>query len=633
MNVDEPEAVPIEELERQGWALVSERQYDAAVARFKTVFARDPKSVAAYQGTIAALRKQQRYKEAETLLAKASAVHPEAAGILAERAWLHVEQNQKAEAIGAFEAAIERMPNDEGLYLWRIYLLRELGKFDACRDAIRAARGVFPSSARLQSEEGWLHFAQHEYHAALEAFSDVLKHHPADESALQGRIASLRLLGRYEEARRVADDALRTTQGNRAIRNELGWLLFALGQYEAAEDAFRFAMGLDPHDAAGYVNLAWALIRQNTETARTEAAALCREALRLDSRFAAAFGCLGVIAFQRGAFRESEVSFERSIAVDPDRGHYADLAALQIAMGRHEEAEKTLQTAIAKNASDPYAHIQRGNLCLETGRLADATREYRLAAALDPFSSDGTRALAIALTKNDQLPEAERTLREALRRRESGGENQAAELHVALAEVLMRQADQTGDTALLEEALREANVAIKIRPRYVAGHFQAGLVRYKLDDLRGALGSFRKCQNDATYGLQADLNVKRLSAAIRRANVRAGGPRVISALLAVVIIAQLSLVWMLRFRPAAILGTKPDSTATTSAAAATGIPDATFAVLIPVLIAFLLVVALLPNLKSLKVTGLEADLSQPGPEHTLPAGPKGEVGAAVAGPR
>jgi tetratricopeptide (TPR) repeat protein len=89
---------------------------------------------------------------------------------------------------------------------------------------------------------------------------------------------------------------------------------------------------------------------------------------------------LGIIAFKRGNLRESEDYLRASIEADQREGNYSDLGALYTQMGQYDEAEKNLKKAIEINRNDMAAHIELGNLYLQTERVKEAVREFRRAA-------------------------------------------------------------------------------------------------------------------------------------------------------------------------------------------------------------------------------------------------------------
>ncbi len=598
----------IKELEERGWAQLDRGEHQPAIRTFAEVFARDPDNLAAFQGTIAAHRLERDFPAAEALLERARAVHPQAPGILGERAWLALAQKRIPEAIGAFRELLALKRDDDNLFITLLGLLRTEGRYDEADALLAEASKLFPGSEGLANERGWLAFYQRHYDEAWAAFTATLRHNRRSESALQGRIACRRLEGCYDEALKLAAEALAERPDSPGLHSERAWIHFAQAAYKKAEEDFRRALALSPREPASYINVVWAFIRQENEEAYSQAAELCRQALEIDPKLADAFGCLGIIAFKRGSVLAAEGYLKRSVRVDPRRGFHADLGALYTSMGCYDDAEAALLAAVAKNREDAYAFVELGNLHLRTGRLESAVRQYRRAAALDPRSPDAWKGLAIALTERNDLDEAESVLRQAIHRLDGPCR---WSLHLQLARLLSRQADDADNERLYQEALEEVRCAIRLRPGHAEPHFQAGLVRWKLDDLAGARTSFRRCLQADPQHLAAQVNEARLRELLKdRRHSRIS--RAASLSLAALVLVQLVVVWVLH-----VWTDKVSNSMITA--------------LVPILFGLLVVAVALPWLSRLKMTGLEAELSEPQAKDTVAAGPKGAVLSGGAG--
>ncbi|HET7199679.1 MAG TPA: tetratricopeptide repeat protein [Burkholderiales bacterium] len=593
-------------LEAKGWTLLEEQKYDEAKQEFAEVFAADPHNLAAFQGTIAALRKQHNFASSEALLAKALEIYPKAPGILAERAWLLVDEKKENEAIAAFNDLLEVKRDDETLFLEEISLLRLQHRLDEARKLAAEASQIFPDSPRLSKKRGWIAFYTKDYHGSAEIFKAVLDRDPSDEEALQGRIATFRMQGDYEQAILRASAAIAllppSARNYAGIYSERAWAHFAQGRYEEAEADFRKALenAREEHRAGAFMNLAWALVRQDNESAYADAVVQCQSALDLDGNRPDAYGCLGVIAFKRHQILEAETYLLRSIdANDPSKGFYADLGALCTAGERYEEAKKYLEKALTINPDDAYAHREMGSLLIQTGEPKEATREFRRAAAIDPTSSQAWKGLAIALMERDQLHDAERELRGAINRKDM---RERWELHLELSRLLTRVGDDTGDDEFYNEALKEVATSIGLKSGNPESFFQAGIVKWKLDDYPGALKSFQLCIKADSNHIDAQMNAAQVQALIRKGRLLPN--RFVSFALASVFLLQLIILWILRL-------------------VTVKISESAIMVLVPILLGLLVVAVMLPWLRRLKLTGLEAELNEPKPKDTLVAGPKG----------
>ena len=600
-------------LERNGWQLFEQNRWVDSARVFDQLLEINPRNEGALQGKIACLRKQDKFSEAGSLLQEALQIHPESVGILCERAWLDVAQRKYDDAIEAFGAVLRRTQKDESLFRWRIALLRGQQRLDEAEDAFGDAIKLFPQSASLSIEGGWIHLYQSRFEKATETFTDLLKLDEKNEAALQGRIASLRLLGQYTEAKRQVERAINQLPKSPGIRSELGWLEFEQGHYEAAESAFSKALELSGKDPNALVNLAWSLERQGGKKALAKASKCCLDALAIEPNLPEARGCLGMVAFRQGRIREAEIQLRRSITIDPKKGHYADLGALYIQMGRYDDAEDRLKEGLAVKSGDAALHLQLGNLCLQTDRLKDATSEFRQAAALDPTNPDPPRALAISLMESGKIVEAESVLRNAIRRFD---ESKRWRLHLTLCQVLTRMAEGTGDGGLFDEAFDEVTVALHLQPEHADSLFHAGIVQFKRGEYRKSLRAFQRCQDADKGRVDAEINARRVRALIQQEESCSRASKVASYTVGFVVLVQLVAIWMLRW----LYGAGESAIVTTTM----------ITVLVPVCLGLLVVSVVLPWLSKLKLTGLEAELSETKPKEALASGPRGEITFANA---
>lgn len=87
-----------------------------------------------------------------------------------------------------------------------------------------------------------------------------------------------------------------------------------------------------------------------------------------------------------------------------------------VQMDRYDEAEESLKQAVQLSRTDSRARLELGNLYLLTDRENTGVCLLREALAIDPLSEEPPRALAVALMRASQYAEAEKILRDALRK-------------------------------------------------------------------------------------------------------------------------------------------------------------------------------------------------------------------------
>lgn len=591
----------IKELEQRGWDQLQNNAFDQALITFTHILELDDCNEAGFQGKAAALRKKQLYPKSFAVVEEGLKHLPKSVGILSELAWLNISQKNYTAAVQVFDQILDITTQDLSHFLWKAFLLCEQGRFREAVDCLSMAERLFPEDTRIANEWGWLFFAKGMYQDSLNAFDRTLVGDPLNQTALQGRLAALRKLGLYEDSQDLIQRLPEGIANSISIQNEQGWLYFEQGLYNEAAAVFRELINRQPDDPNAYINLVWVLIRRAKKDDLTQAADLCRKAIALNPTHFQAYGALGVIAFKQDHLHESEAYLLHSIQLDAESGYYVDLGALYIKVGRFEEAEKYLKQAIQFRPHDPYIHNQLGYLYLATERNSEAIQSFRQAVTFDPNRAEYHRAYAVALIEHDKNAEAEAALTKALK--QVIGEERW-QLHLTLSQLFTRMGNVSNDPLLYRRALEEINYAINLNPTNPDVNFQHGIVRYKLNDYHGALISFQKCLKENKDHLEADLNARRLEALIQqeRSNERTSRPE--RLVLGAVLLAQLVGLWYLFL----VLGR---------------ISETAMLVLVPLMLGLLIVSVMLPWLNRIKLSGLEADMSEPKPKESLDLGPKG----------
>jgi len=318
--------------------------------------------------------------------------------------------------------------------------------------AERARASVDASSeperaALLLTRLGYLKWAEGNTDAALAAYEEAAGLLPADSpSAVRGRVlASLANAlfgkGRYEEARRIADEAVATTDAAQAgpeaarARNVLGSVLVATGEVEAGlaelERSRDLAAEHGPADmrVVSAYNLAVNLAMAGRLAAAEAAARQGREAARaegLERRYGPDLAALeGDVLTRIGRWDEADAVMSAAIALDPE-GNGTTYLAIAVARlhalrGEANEARKWLarvdELAGEHIDADLAGYLARASaeLALVEGRADEALATCR--AGLAPL--EGTEdhfvrspLLVLALSAGADVAEAARALRD-----------------------------------------------------------------------------------------------------------------------------------------------------------------------------------------------------------------------------
>ena len=587
-------------LVERGWLAFDRRAYGEAVTGFNETLREDDKDEGALQGKAAALRCLRDFRTAENLLAEAIKTHPRSAGLLTERGWLWIEQSNYPKAADAFKAALEVDQPDDSVYLWQLFVLRQLGRLDEADALLKQALENFPDSLRLGTEAGWLLFYRRDYAAAVAQFSAVLSVEPSLATALQGKIAALRLSWALEDAEYELARNHDVVALNPGLQGEKGWTAFAREDFASAERAFREVVD-NGGSHLDRVNLAWALLNIGDEPSLKEAAELCRESL-LIAKSAEAFGCLGVVSFRQKKIDEAEIYLKNSIETNARMGHHADLGSLYAYMLRYEEAEKVLQQGIAIKPGDVPLHIESANLRLLRNQPEEAAICFRRALRLDPKNLDAATGLATSLLAAGKAADAETVVRENIGR--ATGAKRAG-LLLMLAKALCARFDISADTGLLAQAMQAVGQTRQLRPATAESFFQEGVIQTKLGQYRDAYAAFVKCQKMDSSLTQASLNASQVRLLIKEERKGIRFTEAKSWILFLLLLGQLLALWHFRLQNDKLVN------------------DTLITVLVPICLGLMIVAFLMPSLTKFSVTGIAVELA-PAPSAAESKGPKGK---------
>ena len=241
-----------------------------------------------------------------------------------------------ADALGVFDAGIDALPHSANLHFNRGYALRWLGRAAESADAYQRAIRHDPTL-----QEG--------YSALVDLFTDLAKWEELNEVAGQwhriqpsARAAhamgtSRMMLGRFEDAVTVLEEARRLDPASPDIVSDLAGALDESGQSSSAEQILRDAIRQQPAASVLQVGLAHVLGEAGRAAEAIEAA---ETAIRLDPERGDAHAVLGSVLLATDAERARQ-AFEEALRRAPGMLEWqANLGAALSLAGRHTEALK-----------------------------------------------------------------------------------------------------------------------------------------------------------------------------------------------------------------------------------------------------------------------------------------------------
>lgn len=220
-------------------------------------------------------------------------------------------------AQAGFEALLAKDPNNAtavaGMSLVASYRYAGDSQDETWRQradaASQQALRLEPALALSHVARGLALWYQGQREQALAQIEQALVLDPDSFFACTSKLSFLRDLGRYDEARAWGEAMLRHFPKQRVFSDAIGTLYYKLGDYKAAEQAFRNSIRLQPDSSLAYANLNAVLLRQGRQD---EALQIVQQGLQVRPS-AALYANLGLALFQRGDYLGAATAYERSV--------------------------------------------------------------------------------------------------------------------------------------------------------------------------------------------------------------------------------------------------------------------------------------------------------------------------------
>jgi tetratricopeptide (TPR) repeat protein len=457
------------------------REVRSALARYTGP---DPVPAVVAASAVCAMRKASK-AEAMRIAQESIAQHPRAADLVVEAAKTSFSCHDYQKAIDELDAVLEREGDHERALLWHCRSMRRLGRWSDLEEYLDDKVSEFQQSARLQIELGWLRLAQGESRKADEAFQDASRLDRSSQQALFGRVIALREMQRWEEAAAVLEGwgtrwpnssrqqlaaamlALDREDFTTAARQfgEVGGVPGMLGQASVLVQQRHRAEALrkleeaqeEDHDRPGPKIALATLLAQGDKNDKCRASQLCEDVKGWGAESdAAALACRAQIAQSEGYLRAAESYLEEAKERNPYGVHTATLAGVLVGMHRIDEAVDMIDKRLAINPRDSAAYYQlyRAHHARGEARPALAALRTAFGLATGPGSDALAVALAYELEEQGCSTEAERILSNRLTGRDSANDDQ---LRLGLAWILLSRGERAQAPGPFEDAITEVS--------------------------------------------------------------------------------------------------------------------------------------------------------------------------------
>ena len=346
-----------------GHAFMRLGDLDGAVDSFERALRIDPEDVAALVWLMHAQVDRDRPDEAERLLARARALHPNTQAVLYQGGRAALAAGNHAEAVKRLEAALRLNPAATVIHYPLAMAWRGAGDLDRARDHL--ARGGARTGGRTAAG-GAVAFPDPLMAAVYTMLRSPQSHRDLGLQAAER--------GDWPEAVRQLGRGVEMAPDNAVMRLNLGTALIRVGEAPAALVQLEAAVRLDPGFAAAHFLIGTLFERSGRDA---EAVERYTAAATSDASLSVAHLRLGDALRRTGRFEAALLRYRK---IQGEQARFGEAMAL-VRLGRYVEALQTLGAAGERYPAEPsFPHAM--------ARL--------LAAAPDAAVRDGRRALELA---------------------------------------------------------------------------------------------------------------------------------------------------------------------------------------------------------------------------------------------
>jgi tetratricopeptide (TPR) repeat protein len=472
-------------------ALAAENQFEPAASLLNKLASVRPDSIEVHSDLAALYAHHERYDASANEYKKVLRLDPSNGVDLLSLSKVLLMGNHLQESVPYLTNYVKRKPNDAEGHEILGEVFERLGQFGSAQKELLRSVDLDPANYKARYHLGavleklgdhgqaiaQLELAKRLNPGASEVFYELAR----IEAGQKNSSAASRNLKAYERLKHKE-------QVQRDVGNLNDLAVHSLGNqnWEAAANACRKAISLDPNKAEIHYNLSLALSHLGQTAAEQEE---LEKATKLDPRFAKAHNRLGLSDMSLGKLPGAETEFKAAIQDDPQFSEAknnlgvlygregktrdavkefreATLDAPQYGQAflnwglvldsaqQYVRAEKLIQEAVQLSPENAQGYIVLGMTELELSHMDEAVAAYTKALALEPHRADAHLQLGIALAQQKHLQQA---LDEF---------SQAARLDPNSATARYQQARVLYQLGRMQDARREAEIACRLSPNY-----------------------------------------------------------------------------------------------------------------------------------------------------------------------
>jgi tetratricopeptide (TPR) repeat protein len=355
-----------------------------------------------------------------------------ATGEASSQAGRFAQQSQVGAAAAAYQEALKKDPGNAELHFDLSLALAKLGDERSAQEELETAIRLDHNLAKARNQLGIRHLmdnekakAEDEFKAAISVDSQFVearnnlgvlyawmgKDFEAIElfrQAIEGRPnyapahVNLGLVlageGKYAEAEKEFRSALRVSPKNVSAYSALGMIAAKLGRGEEAIEILQKVVQIQPDSVISHLNLGTALSNDGFDL--LGALDQFSEAVRLDSKSAAAHYNKGRVLYELNRFDESRAELDTACRLQPD---YLEalylLAQVEKTIGNVQRSVEILTHLVTLEPGNSDAQLLLGRNLVILGNMEEAIHHLQIAVGANPNNEDALYSLAQALSR------------------------------------------------------------------------------------------------------------------------------------------------------------------------------------------------------------------------------------------
>jgi tetratricopeptide (TPR) repeat protein len=303
-----------------------------------------------------------------------------------QTAFLLEQQGKTDEAEAAWTALSKARPTDAEPFAHLGLLEAHQEHYPEAIASYRKAMALNPTMPRLQFNLGLAYFKADDYKEALLQFNPLRKTLPPDSDEAQRLVILIGMshygLGEFAASSPYLKQAADRDPQNLTLLLTLAHSCLLSQQYQCVLDGFHRIVALNAESAEADMLVGEALdeMKDTINATREFRAAVAANPKEPNVHFG-----LGYLLWTQGQTHEAAQEFQAELDNDPENIQaMLYLADSEIQMNRMEDARPLLEKVVKINPAAPMGHLDLGIVYAEAGRNADALREFKAAAAIEP---------------------------------------------------------------------------------------------------------------------------------------------------------------------------------------------------------------------------------------------------------